>query len=74
MTELFEAMNERNAKMRYPSALLAIDERLYVYRGCIGFKQYKLPNLPNMAYCTKVSVILREPTHTSVWCMLAKEK
>ena len=38
--ELFEAMNERNAKMRYPSPQLAIDETLYPYCGCIGFKQY----------------------------------
>ena len=38
-------MNIRNAKMRYPSALLAIDETLYPYRGYIGFKQYN-PNKP----------------------------
>ena len=38
--ELFEAMNERNAKMRYPSPQLAIDETLYPYRDCIGFKHY----------------------------------
>ena len=43
--ELFEAMNERNAKMRYPSPQLAIDETLYPYRGCIGFKQYN-PSKP----------------------------
>ena len=36
-------MNERNARMRHPSPLLAIDETLYLYRGHIGFKQYN-PN------------------------------
>ena len=40
MREIFEAMNSRNASMRYPSALLALDETLYPYRGHIGFKQY----------------------------------
>ena len=43
--ELFEAINIRNVKMRCPSALLAIDETLYPYRGCIGFKQNN-PNKP----------------------------
>ena len=38
--EYFVAMNIKNAKIRYPSALLAIDETLCPYRGCIGFKQY----------------------------------
>ena len=37
--ELFEAMNERNAKLRYPSPQLTIDETLYPYRSCIDFKQ-----------------------------------
>ena len=36
--ELFESINEKNVKMRYPSLLLAIDEILNHYRGCIGFK------------------------------------
>ena len=40
MWEIFEAMNSRNASMRCPSALLAVDETLYPYRGHIGFKQY----------------------------------
>ena len=40
MREIFEAMNSRNANMRYPLALLAVDETLYPYRGHIGFKQY----------------------------------
>ena len=31
--------------MRYPSPQLAIDETLYPYRGCIGFKQYN-PSKP----------------------------
>ena len=35
MTELFEQMNMRNAKIRYPSPLLDIDETLYSYRGHI---------------------------------------
>ena len=41
--KLFEDMNERNVRMRYPSPLLAIDETLYPYHGDIGFKQYN-PN------------------------------
>ena len=36
-------MNERNARMRHPSPLLAIDETLYPYHGHLGFKQYN-PN------------------------------
>ena len=40
MLEIFEAMNSRNVSMRFPSALLAVDETLYSYRGHIGFKQY----------------------------------
>ena len=43
--ELFKTMNERNAKMRYPSPQLAINEILYSYRGFIGFKQYN-PSKP----------------------------
>ena len=39
MREVSEAMNSRNASMRCPSALLAVDETLYPYRGHIGFKQ-----------------------------------
>lgn len=38
-------MNERNAKMRYPSSLLAIRVTLYPYHGRIGFKQHS-PNKP----------------------------
>ena len=38
MRELIKVMTERNAKMRYPSPMLAIDKTLYPYRGCIGFK------------------------------------
>ena len=40
MREIFEATNSRNTSMRCPSALLAVDETLYPYRGHIGFKQY----------------------------------
>ena len=46
MRELFEDMNERNARMRHPSPLLAIDETLYPYHGHIGVKQYN-PNKPS---------------------------
>ena len=45
MRELFEDMNERNARMRHPSLLLAINETLHPYRGHIRFKQYN-PNKP----------------------------
>ena len=38
--DFFEKVNENNAKWRYPSPYLAIDESLYPYRGQIGFKQY----------------------------------
>ena len=40
MRELFEDMNEMNARMRNPSPLLAIDQTLHPYRGHIRFKQY----------------------------------
>ena len=33
-----------------------------------------LVNLPYVVYCTEVSVVLWRPTHTSVWCILGKEK
>ena len=39
MGEIFVAMNSRNASKRCLSALLAVDETLYPYRGHIGFKQ-----------------------------------
>ena len=45
MRKLFEDMNERNARMRHPSPLLAIDETLFPYHSHIGFKQYN-PNKP----------------------------
>ena len=50
--ELFEAMNLRNAKMRYPSALVGIDETLYLHLGCISFKNTTLINLLSMVCCT----------------------
>ena len=37
-------MNSRNASMRCPSALLAVDETLYPHRSHIGFKQYNHQN------------------------------
>ena len=40
MIGIFEAMNERNVKIRYPFLLLAIDKTLYPYRGFIDSKQY----------------------------------
>ena len=58
--EIFEAMNIRNAKMRYPSALLTIDETLYPYRGCNGFKQYN-HNKP-----AKYSLLYRSLCNTTI--------
>ena len=37
--DVFEKVNENNAKWRYPCPYLAIDETLYPCRGQIGFKQ-----------------------------------
>ena len=45
MRNLFEMMNIRNTKCRYPSPMLSIDETLYPYREAIGFKQYN-PSKP----------------------------
>ena len=45
MRELFEDMNENDARMRHPSPLLASDETLYPYPGHIGLKQYN-PSKP----------------------------
>ena len=45
MRVFFESVNENNAKHRYPSEYMAIDEILYPYRGRIGFKQCN-PNKP----------------------------
>ena len=44
-SETFEKVKENNAKARYPSSYLAIDETLYRYRGHINFKQYN-PSKP----------------------------
>ena len=38
MSELFELMNVGNAKCRYPSPKLSVDETFYPYHGAIGFK------------------------------------
>ena len=43
MKELFEGMNERNARMKHLFTLLAIDKTLYSYRGHSEFKQWN-PN------------------------------
>ena len=59
--ELFEMMNERNAKCRYPSAFLAVDETLHPYRGNIGFKQYN-SNKP-----AKYGLLYRSLCDASVW-------
>ena len=37
--DFFEKVNENNAKARYPSPYLAIDETLYPYREHINFEQ-----------------------------------
>ena len=46
MREFFEAVNVNDARARYPSFYLAIDETLYSYRVHIDFKQYN-PNKPS---------------------------
>ena len=43
--EFFEEVSQNNARARYPSPYLAIDETLYPYRGHISFKQYN-PSKP----------------------------
>ena len=43
--DFFEKVNENNAKRRYPSPYVAIDETLYHYIGQIGFKEYN-PSKP----------------------------
>ena len=45
MQDFFEEFNANNAKSRYPTPYLAVDETLYPYRGRIGFKQYN-PSKP----------------------------
>ena len=42
MRELSELMNVGNAKYRYPSPVLSVDETLYPYSETTGFKQYNL--------------------------------
>ena len=54
MRELFEKMYVQNAKRRFSSPLIAIDETLYPYRVAISFKQYN-PNKPvkyGLLYCS----------------------
>ena len=58
--DFFEKANENNAKWRYPSPYLAIDETLYPYRGQIGFKQYN-PSKP-----VKYSLLYRSLCDSSV--------
>ena len=65
MREIFEAMNSRNASMRCPSALLAVNETLYPYRGHIGFKQYN-PQKP-----AKYGLLYRSPCDSTGWLTLA---
>ena len=36
--ELFELLNVGNAKYRYLSTMLWVDETLYLYRGAVAFK------------------------------------
>ena len=60
MREIFEAMNSRNASMRCPSALMAVDETLYPYRGHIGFKQHN-PQKP-----TKYGLLFRSLCDSTV--------
>lgn len=67
MTELFEEMNMRNAKIRHPSPLLHIDETLYSYRGHIEFKQYN-PHKP--AKCGLLYQSLRDSSITSSYYSL----
>ena len=75
MRELFEDMNERNARIRHASPLLAIDETLYLYYGHIGFKQC-YPDEPaiNMTYFTEISTILKYLTPTIAYHMLVNHR
>ena len=57
MRELFEGMNERNARTSHPSPLVAIDETLY------SSNTIQLNQL-SMANCTDVSAILQYLTPT----------
>ena len=56
MREPFESIDERNARMRHPSPLLATGETFYSYCGHIGFKQNN-PNKPGLVWL----VILKSP-------------
>ena len=60
LQELFELMNEGNVKCPFPSPLFAVDEKLYPYRGAIGFKQYN-PKKP-----TKYGLLCRSLCDSSV--------
>ena len=74
MRELFEDMNKRNARMRYPSPLLAIDENLCPHRGHIGFKQCNPNKRLSMAYCTKVSAIVQYLTPAIAYHFMRNHK
>ena len=72
--ELFETMNERNAKMRYSSPQLAMTKHCTHTMDVLALSSITLANLQSMLYCIEVSVILRQPTHTSLWHMLGNQK
>ena len=74
MREIFEAMNSRNASMRCPSALLAVDETLYPYSGHIGFKQYN-PQKPAKYGLLYRSLCDSKVTYTySAWLTLVNQR
>ena len=70
MRELFELMNIGNAKCRYPSTMLSVNETLYPYRGAIGYKQCN-PNKPaKYGLLFRVSAIQQPRIHITLYHML----
>ena len=72
--ELFEVMNIRNGKMRYPSALLAIDETLILTVAALASNNITPINLLSMVCCTEVFVMPLYRTTTSAYHMQANQK
>ena len=60
LQELFQLINERNTKYRFPSPLLAVDQTLYLFCGVIGFKQH------NPKKATKYGLLYRSLCNSSV--------
>ena len=74
MRELFEDMNERNARTRHTSPLLGGDESCIHFVDTLDSSNTTQTNQLNMAYDTEVSAILQYLTSTILGHMLVNQR